>query len=51
MTAPTVPPSPTPRWVSWALGDLAVKLLVAALALVPYRVALTYIAPADTVHG
>lgn len=26
-----------PRWVSWALGDFAVKLLVTGLALVPYR--------------
>ncbi|WP_420391858.1 VUT family protein [Acuticoccus sp.] len=26
-----------PRWVSWAVGDFAVKLLVAALALGPYR--------------
>ena len=25
------------RWVSWALGDLAVKLVIAAVALVPYR--------------
>lgn len=27
-----------PRWVSWALGDFIVKLLVALLALLPYRV-------------
>ena len=27
----------TPRWLSWALGDFAVKLLITALALVPYR--------------
>ena len=40
-----------PRWVSWAIGDLVVKLLVAALALVPYRVALSLFAPADAVHG
>lgn len=26
-----------PRWMSWALGDLAVKLLVAVFALIPYR--------------
>ncbi len=26
-----------PRWVSWAIGDFGVKLLIAALALVPYR--------------
>lgn len=40
-----------PRWISWALGDLAVKLLVAALALLPYRVALSLFARADAVHG
>jgi queuosine precursor transporter len=28
----------TPRWVSWALGDFGVKLLIAAVALVPYRI-------------
>jgi queuosine precursor transporter len=26
-----------PRWVSWAIGDFSVKLLIAAIALVPYR--------------
>jgi queuosine precursor transporter len=26
-----------PRWVSWAIGDLAVKVLIAAIALAPYR--------------
>lgn len=26
-----------PRWISWALGDLGVKLLIAAVALIPYR--------------
>jgi uncharacterized integral membrane protein (TIGR00697 family) len=26
-----------PRWVSWALGDLSVKLLIAIFALIPYR--------------
>ena len=25
------------RWMSWALGDLSVKLLIAVFALVPYR--------------
>ncbi len=29
-----------PRWVSWALGDLGVKIIVALAALGPYRVAL-----------
>jgi uncharacterized PurR-regulated membrane protein YhhQ (DUF165 family) len=28
----------TPRWVSWAFGDFAVKLLMAIVALIPYRV-------------
>ncbi len=27
-----------PRWVSWALGDLGVKLAIAIFALFPYRV-------------
>jgi len=26
-----------PRWVSWGLGDLGVKLAIAVVALVPYR--------------
>ena len=26
-----------PRWVSWAIGDFTVKLLIAAFALIPYR--------------
>ena len=25
------------RWISWAIGDLAVKLLIAVFALIPYR--------------
>ncbi|RWP13548.1 queuosine precursor transporter [Mesorhizobium sp.] len=25
------------RWVSWALGDLGVKLIIAVVALIPYR--------------
>ena len=32
-----------PRWVSWALGDLAVKLSVALVLLAPYRVAMAFI--------
>ncbi len=27
----------TGRWMSWAVGDLAVKLLIAVFALIPYR--------------
>ncbi len=30
-----------PRWMSWALGDLAVKLLVALAMLAPYRILLS----------
>jgi len=26
------------RWMSWAMGDLAVKLLIAVFALIPYRI-------------
>lgn len=26
-----------PRWVSWAMGDLGVKLAIAIVALIPYR--------------
>lgn len=34
-----------PRWVSWALGDLSVKLIVAIALLAPYRVLMALIAP------
>ena len=37
-----------PRWVSWALGDLAVKLLVSLVMLVPYRMLLTAIPMRET---
>ncbi|RWC16539.1 MAG: VUT family protein [Mesorhizobium sp.] len=30
-------PVETMRWVSWALGDLSVKLIIAVVALIPYR--------------
>ncbi|NGN42449.1 queuosine precursor transporter [Mesorhizobium sp. CGMCC 1.15528] len=30
-------PIETARWISWALGDLTVKLLIAVFALIPYR--------------
>lgn len=26
-----------PRWMSWAIGDLGVKLIIAVVALIPYR--------------
>lgn len=32
-----------PRWVSWALGDFAVKLLMALVLLAPYRVLRTLV--------
>ena len=34
-----------PRWVSWALGDLAVKLIVGLSMLVPYGVLMPVLAP------
>ncbi|PSJ50504.1 queuosine precursor transporter [Kumtagia ephedrae] len=30
-------PAEAARWVSWALGDLTVKLIIAVVALIPYR--------------
>lgn len=27
----------TARWISWAIGDLSVKLIIAVFALIPYR--------------
>ncbi len=36
-----------PRWVSWALGDLAVKLGVALFMLVPYKALRQLLAPRD----
>ncbi len=35
----------TPRWISWALGDFSVKLLMAAFALIPYRVIVGFFVP------
>ncbi len=40
--------SEAPRWMSWALGDFGVKLLIAAIALVPYRVILSLVPPGRT---
>ena len=34
-----------PRWVSWALGDLTVKLTIAICALLPYRLAMQVVRP------
>jgi uncharacterized PurR-regulated membrane protein YhhQ (DUF165 family) len=36
-----------PRWVSWALGDLAVKLAVALFMLAPYKALRRLLAPRD----
>jgi len=30
-------PGEAARWISWAIGDLTVKLLIAVFALIPYR--------------
>jgi uncharacterized PurR-regulated membrane protein YhhQ (DUF165 family) len=38
-------PLETPRWVSWALGDFAVKLLIGVVALIPYRVIVGWFVP------
>lgn len=37
-----------PRWMSWALGDLAVKVLAVALLLVPYRLLTGFIREAGS---
>ncbi|RFC64249.1 VUT family protein [Fulvimarina endophytica] len=37
--------SEAPRWVSWALGDLSLKLAIAAFALVPYRIIIGQLLP------
>ncbi|MDR3494574.1 MAG: VUT family protein [Ancalomicrobiaceae bacterium] len=35
----------TPRWISWALADLSVKLLFAIVLLVPYRLVMNVLWP------
>jgi len=40
-----------PRWVSWGLGDLGVKLLIAVFALVPYRVIMQQFLPYRTAQA
>lgn len=40
-----------PRWVSWALGDFCVKMLVAVGLLVPYRIVLAFIRPWQDAHA
>lgn len=37
-----------PRWMSWALGDLAVKVLAVALLLLPYRLLIGFIREAGS---
>ncbi len=44
-TAPRALSVEAPRWISWALGDFSVKLLMAAFALIPYRVIVGYFVP------
>ena len=39
-------PAEAPRWVSWALGDFLVKLLMMAVALLPYRAVASATRPA-----
>ncbi len=34
-----------PRFISWAIGDLSVKLIIAVLALAPYRLLMNRLAP------
>jgi len=38
-------PWETARWISWAAGDFSVKLLIAIVALVPYRLIVGWFAP------
>lgn len=40
-----------PRWVSWALGDLGVKLIIGLAMLIPYGAALPYLAGHKTVSA
>lgn len=34
-----------PRWISWAVGDFSVKILVAVFLLAPYRILLGFLVP------
>lgn len=34
-----------PRWISWAVGDFSVKILVAIFLLAPYRILLGFLVP------
>ncbi|WP_162654771.1 queuosine precursor transporter [Lentilitoribacter sp. Alg239-R112] len=37
-----------PRWISWAMGDLGVKLIVGLVMLIPYGAALPYLTGGKT---
>ena len=40
-----------PRWVSWALGDLSVKLAFSLIMLLPYAALISWLRPMRTVNG
>lgn len=44
-------PFETQRWLSWAFGDFSVKLLMAIVALIPYRVIVGHFMPLRPVTG
>ena len=45
-------PVETMRWISWAFGDLSVKLIIAVFALIPYRlIAARWMQPAPIPAG
>ena len=43
--------SEAPRWVSWALGDFSVKVLMAVFALIPYRMIVGAFVPLKSVSA
>lgn len=40
-----------PRWMSWAIGDFSVKLAIAVVALIPYRIIIQQVLPARTIEA
>ena len=44
-------PFETQRWLSWAFGDFSVKLLMAIVALIPYRMIVGHFMPLRPVTG
>lgn len=40
-----------PRWISWALGDLLVKLAFSLIMLLPYAALISWLRPMRTVNG